>query len=58
MAVFCYVKLLKSVICRLMIWRVLLSHSVLIHKEKRSSLRRRSIQFKTHGPVKQNTLVS
>ncbi len=33
MAVFCYVKLLKSVICKLLIWRVLLSHSVLIHKE-------------------------
>ena len=33
MAVFGYVKLLKSVICKLLIWRVLLSHSVLIHKE-------------------------
>ncbi len=33
MAVFGYVKLLKSVICKLLIWRVLLSHSVLTHKE-------------------------
>ena len=33
MAVFCYVKLLKSVICKLLIWRVLLSHRMLIPKE-------------------------
>lgn len=33
MAVFGYVKLLESVICKLLIWRVLLSHSVLIPKK-------------------------
>ncbi len=33
MAVFYCVKLLKSVICKMLIWRVLLSHRVFIHKE-------------------------
>ena len=58
MAVFCYVKLLKSVICKLLIWRVLLDYRVPIPKGKQSSLRRCLIQFKTHEPIKQNTFVS
>lgn len=33
MAVFYYVKLLKSVNCKILIWRVFLSHSVLIPKK-------------------------
>lgn len=58
MAVFCYVKLLKSVICKLLIWRVLLDYRVPIPKGKQSSLRQHSIQFKTHEPIEQNTFVS
>lgn len=55
---FNYVKLLKSVHLEVVDLAHFLDYRVPIPKEKRSSLRRRSILFKTHEPVKQNTSVS
>ena len=55
---FNYVKLLKSVHLKVVFLRICLDYRMPIPKEKQSSLRRRSIQFKTHEPVKQNTSVS